>query len=87
MGVLIKTKGLVQGIGFRPFVYRIAVKHGLKGYVRNVGDGTVEIFVEGGNIEGFLKELKNAPLSQIEKMDIREEKDRGYEDFFIEKST
>ena len=87
MGVLIRTKGLVQGIGFRPFVYRIAVKHGLKGYVRNVGDGTVEIFVEGGNIEGFLKELKNAPLSQIEKMDIREEKDRGYENFVIEKST
>ncbi len=38
---------LVQGVGFRPFVYRIAVKNGLAGYVRNRGDAGVEILLEG----------------------------------------
>ncbi|MEZ0290678.1 MAG: acylphosphatase [Sulfolobales archaeon] len=39
--------GIVQGVGFRPFVYRIAVRHGLKGYVVNKGGAVVEIRVEG----------------------------------------
>ncbi len=39
--------GMVQGVGFRPHVYRLAVRHGLKGFVRNTESG-VEIHVEGG---------------------------------------
>ena len=39
--------GVVQGVGFRPFVYRLAVRLNLTGWVRNVA-GTVEIHVEGG---------------------------------------
>ena len=38
--------GMVQGVGFRPHVYRLAVRHGLKGFVRNTESG-VEIHVEG----------------------------------------
>lgn len=38
--------GIVQGVGFRPHVYRLAVRHGLKGFVRNTESG-VEIHVEG----------------------------------------
>lgn len=39
--------GLVQGVGFRYFIYRKAVELGLKGFVRNLYDGNVEIVVEG----------------------------------------
>jgi hydrogenase maturation protein HypF len=40
--------GIVQGVGFRPFVYRLAVRHGLRGYVKNLGDAGVEILLIGG---------------------------------------
>ena len=43
----ITIKGTVQGVGFRPFVYRNAANKGLVGYVRNRGDAGVEVVVEG----------------------------------------
>ncbi|MBE6056830.1 acylphosphatase, partial [Clostridium sp.] len=43
---LIKIEGIVQGVGFRPFVYNNAKKFQLKGYVKNKG-GMVEIDLEG----------------------------------------
>ena len=67
--VKIRVTGIVQGVGFRPFIYRIAVKNDLKGYVRNRGDAGVEILLEGReeNIKGFLRDLKEKkpPLAQI----------------------
>ena len=52
--------GVVQGIGFRPFVYNVALKHDLKGYVLNRGDAGVEIQVKGrkDQIESFLHSLQ-----------------------------
>ena len=41
------VRGVVQGVGFRPFVYRIAHERNLVGSVRNLGDAGVEIQVEG----------------------------------------
>ncbi len=64
----IAISGLVQGIGFRPFVYREAVKFGLKGYVQNIGDAGIEIIVEGSveNINKFISSLKrNKPAAAI----------------------
>lgn len=57
---MISVSGLVQGIGFRPFVYRLAVKNGLKGNVLNLGDAGVRIDVNGEerDIRRFLKELR-----------------------------
>jgi hydrogenase maturation protein HypF len=67
--VKINVTGIVQGVGFRPFVYRIAVRNGLAGYVRNRGDAGVEILLEGEeqNIQIFLRDLKEKkpPLAQI----------------------
>jgi hydrogenase maturation protein HypF len=70
----ISISGLVQGIGFRPFVYRIAVKNGLGGYVKNLGDAGVEIVVEGENasIEAFLVDLyeKRPPIAVYTRVDV-----------------
>ena len=55
----VRVQGVVQGVGFRPFVYRIALAHGLTGWVRNRPDG-VEIEVQGGlpALDGFLAALE-----------------------------
>jgi len=67
--VKINVTGIVQGVGFRPFVYRIAVLNGLTGYVRNMGDAGVEILLEGEekNIRNFLRDLneKKPPLAHL----------------------
>jgi hydrogenase maturation protein HypF len=67
--VKVKVTGIVQGVGFRPFIYRRAVHHWLTGYVRNRGDAGVEILLEGEeqDIKNFLKDLqvKKPPLAQI----------------------
>ncbi len=88
----IRISGIVQGVGFRPFVYRIAVKNGLVGYVRNRGDAIVEIFVEGKktNIRQFLKDLKDKkpPLARIYDLTTKYSKDEGnLEKFTIVKSS
>jgi hydrogenase maturation protein HypF len=67
--VRINVTGIVQGVGFRPFIYRVAVRNGLTGYVRNRGDAGVEILLEGNaqSIQNFLRDLKEKkpPLAQI----------------------
>ena len=63
------VQGVVQGVGFRPFVYRTAVAAGLGGFVRNLGDAGVEIVVEGAleDIDRFTDALKGdaPPLAEI----------------------
>ena len=55
----IRVRGVVQGVGFRPFVYRLAQDLGLTGWVLN-GEGGVEIHVEGNsqNTADFLLRIK-----------------------------
>ncbi len=88
----IRVTGIIQGVGFRPFIYRIAMKNGLKGYVRNMGDAGVEIHVEGEEkaINSFLKDLKEKkpPLAQIhEVITIRLEGENQFTQFTIQKSS
>jgi hydrogenase maturation protein HypF len=69
----IKVRGTVQGVGFRPFVYRIATEAGLRGFVRNTPSG-VEIRVEGENgFRSFLDRLRREmpPLARIDDMRVR----------------
>ena len=69
MRVRIQVTGIVQGVGFRPFIYRTAVEKGLRGYVKNRGDAGVEILIEGKEsaVHEFLSDLrlKKPPLAQI----------------------
>ena len=88
----IKVSGIVQGVGFRPFIYRIAVKNGLVGYVRNRGDAVVEIVVEGkkNNVRRFLKDLRDEkpPLARIYDLTTNYSGDEGdLEKFTIVKSS
>ncbi|AIF68758.1 hydrogenase expression protein [Palaeococcus pacificus DY20341] len=87
----IHVEGIVQGVGFRPFVYRIAHEHDLKGYVKNLGDAGVEIVVEGKerDINAFLHDLKykTPPLSKVERIKKKEIPLQGFDTFYIEKSS
>jgi hydrogenase maturation protein HypF len=58
----VRVRGVVQGVGFRPFVYRQARAHGLAGWVYN-GDAGVEIHLEGPEeaIRAFLAVLRDQP--------------------------
>jgi acylphosphatase len=58
------AEGRVQGVGYRWFVQKTATKFGIKGYVRNLPDGTVEIEAEGEqeSLAIFIIELKKGPL-------------------------
>ena len=62
----ISVRGVVQGVGFRPFVYRLAREHNLKGWVRNTS-GNVEIEVEGEEetLEIFITLYNDAPLNLL----------------------
>ena len=62
-GAHIIVSGMVQGVGFRYFVYDRAVRLSLNGYVKNLYNGDVEIEVEGERslIEELLKEVKIGP--------------------------
>ncbi len=85
----IHLNGTVQGVGFRPFVYRIAKELGLKGYVLNDSFG-VEIEVEGEkeNLDRFLLKLnqEKPPLAHIYSQHIEFLEPIGYKDFEIRKS-
>jgi hydrogenase maturation protein HypF len=84
--------GIVQGVGFRPFVYRIAKRQGLRGFVRNRADAVVEITLEGEKprIDAFLQSLNHEkpPLARLDRVQVQySETELGLTDFTIEKSS
>jgi len=90
--VKINGTGIVQGVGFRPFIYRMAVKNNLKGYVRNRGDAGVEILLEGEekDIQNFMEDLRERkpPLAQIHDITITKLAGKDeHEKFTIYKSS
>ncbi|MDI6744953.1 MAG: carbamoyltransferase HypF [Thermodesulfovibrionales bacterium] len=86
--VLISIKGVVQGVGFRPFVYNLAKSLNLKGTVTNTAD-SVAIDIEGDDITSFIDRLPREapPLSEIRNIDVSPMPFCGYEDFEILKSS
>jgi hydrogenase maturation protein HypF len=78
--------GIVQGVGFRPFIYNLAKSLSLYGWVNNSSQGVV-IEVEGrhNNLNDFIEKIKNnpPPLSNIKSISIKEEPVKKYSDFQI----
>jgi hydrogenase maturation protein HypF len=83
----ISVKGIVQGVGFRPFVYSLAKSLKLKGFVLNSSNG-VTIEIEGDNSSIFIERLKKEapPLSHIMSVDVISMSYHGYSDFRIMES-
>ncbi|MGB2906364.1 MAG: carbamoyltransferase HypF [Candidatus Aminicenantaceae bacterium] len=82
--------GVVQGVGFRPFIFRTARALGYTGWVKNVGLG-VEVHLESArptDFADFLQALDRdkPPLSQIEKTDVRPGDYTGCGEFTIQKT-
>lgn len=85
----IRITGMVQGIGFRPFIYNLAQKHSVRGWVLNNEKG-VFIDAEGddGNLNRFIQDIPNMapPLSRIETFQVNYLEPFGYRLFEIKKS-
>jgi hydrogenase maturation protein HypF len=85
----VQVDGVVQSVGFRPFVYRTAIDLGLRGRVRNLGNAGVRVVLEGPDdrIEAFLQELdaNPPPLASVETVAVETEAidEFGYESFAI----
>jgi hydrogenase maturation protein HypF len=86
----ISVRGVVQGVGFRPFIYQLAVKHGLTGSVSNTSED-VKIEVEGGSdsIERFLADIPvlAPPRSVIEDISVSYHPAEGNSNFVIHDSV
>ena len=84
----ILTQGIVQGVGFRPYVYRLATSLDLNGYVRNLGN-VVEIILEGSEIELFIKRLQNElpPIARIDSIEVLDIDESNFTDFKIIESS
>jgi hydrogenase maturation protein HypF len=85
-----RVEGLVQGVGFRPYVWRLAQRHGVRGWVRNHG-GSVEILVEGDGraLERFRQGLvaDAPPLARIDRVDVAVAEPPGAAGFEVDRSV
>ena len=87
---IVRVRGQVQGVGFRPFVYRLAGSLELRGWVRNDSNG-VEISISGSDesVSGFLARLdsEKPALSKVEKIEfMQSDADEAPSGFFIRES-
>lgn len=82
----VRVTGIVQGVGFRPFVHRLAARHTLQGWVRNDADG-VEIAIEGAPeaLDAFVRELGSQapPLARVDTVRVNTRQPDGVEWFRI----
>ncbi len=77
----------MQGVGFRYFARRAAVQLGVRGWVRNLPGGDVEIRVEGEGeaVRKFLDRVRQGPaFSRIDNLHLEETPAEGFDDFTIE---
>ena len=76
----IRVYGQVQGVGFRYHAYTMASQLGIRGWVRNLGDGSVEIQAEGSvdAMTQFMKAVNRGPYhARVDEMVVKELADSG----------
>lgn len=86
----VAVEGVVQGVGFRPFVYRLAHRHALRGWVLNGEDGVlVHVEGEAARLRAFVDELQTRPppAARITRLDVQPAPPEGGDDFSIRAST
>jgi len=84
--VRLYIEGTVQGVFFRQFIQENAERQNLKGFVRNLEDGRVEIFIEGDNdnVDKMIELCRTGPRhSQIGKVEVKEEKFQDFREFKV----
>lgn len=85
----VRVRGVVQGVGFRPYVYRLARANLLAGWVRN-GECGVEIYLEGDDLglQTFVHDLKtqSPPAAEIAEIEVQDVVPVGLHDFTIRES-
>ena len=85
-GLRVRVKGIVQGVGFRPFVYNLAQRLALRGWVRNTNDG-VDIEADGDEaaLQGLVDalEIEAPPLAQIDEIIVSKHAPNGHASFEI----
>ena len=84
-----RVKGRVQGVGFRYFTYRTARSLGIKGWVRNLGNGDVEIHAEGNeeSVSAFQTGIESGPpLARVNEIEVEPVAAEDAEDFSIRHS-
>ncbi len=87
--IIIEIKGLVQGVGFRPFIYRLAHSYDIKGWVENRNDGVViKINCDDENLYKFITSIKQTapPASNIESISFKRTQEEQFTEFSIVKS-
>lgn len=84
--VRLYIEGSVQGVFFRQFIQENAERQNLRGFVRNLEDGRVEVFIEGDNdnVDRMIELCKSGPKhSQIRNVEAKEEKFQDFKEFKI----
>ena len=86
----LEVEGIVQGVGFRPFIYRLAGRHALAGWVRNTGRGVqIEVEGEGADLDAFCRAVREEapPLSVITALAVQPLSPEGTCGFLILESA
>ncbi len=84
--VRIYLTGIVQGVFFREFIKENAERNDVKGFVRNLEDGRIEIFLEGdtNNVDKMVELCQKGPKhAQISNLEIKDEKFHGLKEFKV----
>jgi len=89
-GLRVHISGIVQGVGFRPFVYNLALRMNLAGWVNNTSAG-VDIHIEGeeANLRSFIEKLtsEKPPLAVMDEISVKEVPPENFTTFDIQHST
>ena len=84
--VRIRVRGVVHGVSFRATMARIASDTGVRGWVRNLPDGSVEAFLEGDerNVDRLVEWAKTGPPgARVERVQVERAPPRNHRDFRI----